>query len=250
VSTEIPDPVALLRRVNAVGGYFAVSVGAAPPYARPLAGLYDDAASRAGGPLADAVGAVGARMGTAEARVAASTLQLGIAARLWSVALGAAVLGGVVPDLDRGGTYWSLPASGPMELWLPRPRVSGASVDVADALYDVVAERHLAPLGRAVRAVTPVASGLLWGNAASALVGAARFLHAGLRRTDPSAARDALAFAVALLERGELRGTGVWLPAPPAFRRTSCCLYYRAGSAGLCGDCVLAAPPGRRRAAG
>jgi iron complex transport system ATP-binding protein len=29
-----------------------------------------------------------------------------------------------------------------------------------------------------------------------------------------------------------------------SYRRTSCCLYYRAPRGGLCGDCVLTSKPG------
>lgn len=253
----------LLREVAAVGPYFAVRPEQPPPGAFPLAEVY---AGGPGGPLARAVRTTAARMGTAETRVAASTLHLGITARLWSVALGAAVLGGVVPDLGATRTFAAFPeGGGPVELWLPDPvpwtgcgaasgdspsgdLPSGAVLPLARALHAVVADGHLVPLARAVRNVTAIAPGLLRGNAASALAGAAQVLRAR------SGARADTAFALTghLLGHGHLRGAGTWRAEPPAFRRASCCLYYRAApGAGVCGDCVFtSAPPAPRRTLG
>jgi hypothetical protein len=140
------------------------------------------------------------------------------------VALGTAVLGGAVPDFDR--SYWLLPPGGSLELWVPRAVVPDGPL--ADALHRTVVERQLTPLVAGIRAVTPVAEGLLRGNAASALAGAVRVLGAGRE------------LAAELLDRPPLRG-GLTATG----RRTSCCLYYRVPGAGLCGDCVFDRPPRR-----
>lgn len=97
----------------------------------------------------------------------------------------------------------------------------------------MVVERHLRPLVAAVRAVTPVAEGLLWGNAASALTGAL----AVLARARPGSATAATRLVEELLDLTPLRGTGTL--GPSGFRRHSCCLYYRVPGGGLCGDCAL-----------
>ncbi|RAJ44654.1 FhuF-like iron-sulfur protein [Kitasatospora sp. SolWspMP-SS2h] len=217
----------------ALGPYFAVRTDASPPPGfRPLPEL-----SAADGPLAARIAEVGRVLGTGEPRVAASTAHLGLAARLWSVALGAALATGRVPELD--GAWFALPPQGPFDLWLPSAPGREAT---AEALEATVLTGQLAPLAGAVRAVTPLAPGLLAGNAASALVGAAR-----QAATVPAFRAPAAALARALLARPALAATGtVSAPGRPlAFRRASCCLYYRTPSGGLCGDCVFTRAPRR-----
>ncbi|BAJ27015.1 MULTISPECIES: (2Fe-2S)-binding protein [Kitasatospora] len=220
------DPLA------ALGPYFAVRADPAPPPGfRPLAELYGER-----GPLAARVAEVARVLGTGEPRVAASTAHLGLAARLWSVALGAAVATGRVPELGRA--WFALPPQGPFDLWVP---AGGVAADV-EVLERLVWEGQLAPLAAAVRTLTPLAPGLLAGNAASALVGAARQLG-----SVPHLRAPAAELTRELLARPALAGTGaVSAPGGPlAFRRASCCLYYRVPAGGLCGDCVLTRPPGR-----
>ncbi|GLW55656.1 (2Fe-2S)-binding protein [Kitasatospora phosalacinea] len=222
------------RLLSALGPYFAVRTDPAPPPGfRPLAELYG-----ADGPLGARVAEVARVLRTGEARVAASTAHLGLAARLWSVALGAAVVSGRVADL--AGAWFALPPQGPFDLWVAS--VGGGPAVTVEALEVVVLEGQLAPLAGAVRAVAPVAPGLLAGNAASALVGAARQLGSVPQLRGPAAA-----LARGLLARPALAATGaVSAPGGPlGFRRASCCLYYRTPSGGLCGDCVFTRPPGR-----
>ncbi|MFD7731365.1 (2Fe-2S)-binding protein [Kitasatospora phosalacinea] len=226
-------PVTAARLLSALGPYFAVRADPSPPPGfRPLAELCG-----ADGPLGARVAEVGRVLGTGELRVAASTAHLGLAARLWSVGLGAAVVTGRVAEL--GGAWFALPPQGPFDLWLPSSDGPAATVEALEA---VVLEGQLAPLAGAVRAVAPVAPGLLAGNAASALVGAARQLG-----SVPQLRASAAALARGLLARPALAATGaVTAPGGPlGFRRASCCLYYRTPSGGLCGDCVFTRPPGR-----
>ncbi|RKE17888.1 (2Fe-2S)-binding protein [Streptomyces sp. TLI_171] len=215
--------------LDSLGPYFAVRTGVPPAGFRPLAEL-----STPEGPLAARVAEVGRVLRTNERRVAASTAHLGLAARFWSVALGTAVLTGRLPDLD--GALFALPPQGPFELWLPAEPGPPAT---AAALHDAVIDRHLRPLGAALR----LAPGLLAGNAASALVGAARQLGAA----SPSLGGPAAALARELLARSPEVGAVSPPGRPLAFRRASCCLYYRAPSGGLCGDCVFTRPPAVRR---
>ncbi|WP_284575130.1 (2Fe-2S)-binding protein [Streptomyces sp. 2P-4] len=222
-----------LARVSAIGPYFAVATGPCPEAGgfRPLADLYADP-----GALEECVRTVAGRLGTDQPRVAASTLHLGTASRLWSIALGCAALTGRVPDLAPDRLWWRLPASGPLDLWLPDP----AEVDEEPlpALLGTVTVRNLAPWADAVRRVSGVSPHTLRGNAASALVGAHRVLLARA----PAPVLPVIPLVRALLDRPPLAGTGTYRtrpPAPLAFRRRSCCLYYRVPGAGTCGDCVL-----------
>src|SRR5439155_14256063 len=98
-----------------------------------------------------------------------------------------------------------------------------------------VVDDHLGAVIGAVRAAVPVAAGLLWGNVASGLAGALRALDGAV----PLPRRAATGRA--LLDHGPLRGSGTLAVRGGrlAFRRRSCCLFYRLPGGGLCGDCPL-----------
>ncbi|MER6313682.1 (2Fe-2S)-binding protein [Streptomyces sp. NPDC001581] len=216
----------VLRRLAAVGPFFTVPYGTEPPGPgfRPLTALYGER-------LGPYVAEVGRRIGTGPGRVAASTAQLGIASRLWSLGLGCAALAGRVPDLAADRVWWRLPDAGSLELWLPEP---------ADLPAETLGETvlgNLAVLDAGLRERFGVSQKVLRGNAASGLVGALRVL---LDRV-PGGAAVALAGAL-LAEGGALAGTGTFLHEEGlgvAFVRRSCCLYYQVPGGGLCGDCVL-----------
>lgn len=217
---------AVLADVARVGPYFAV--GTDPdveghPLWRPLSELYGTA-------LGEQVRTVQVRLGTGEPRVAASILFQGVAGRVCSPILAAAVLHGTVPALDPGRTYWRAASPGPVVL--AAPGTAGLPADPA-TVRRLLAERHLRPLLRAVQAVTPVAEGLLWGNAASALVGACTVLA----RARPDRRAAAAGLVERLFTEPPLRGTGDF--GPHGFRRRSCCLFYRVPGGGMCGDCAL-----------
>ena len=225
VATSPAEVEAVLADVARVGPYFTLDTDpgiAGHPLWRSLTELYGRA-------LPDQIATVRARLGTDEPRVAASLLFQGVAGRLWSPVLAAAVEYGVVPLLEPGLTYWRAASPGPG--LLAAPGVSGVAAS-ATSVHRVVVEGHLGPLVEAVRAVTPVAEGLLWGNAASALAGALTVLS-GAR---PAGSGRGLRLVQELLRLPPLRGTG---SLSPGFRRRSCCLYYRVPGGGLCGDCAL-----------
>ncbi|MFD6417697.1 (2Fe-2S)-binding protein [Streptomyces sp. NPDC060194] len=212
----------------------------------PLADLYRGRTA----PLLRRVDTVAARLRTPERRVAASIAHLGLAARLWSIGLGAAALHGAVPDLS--GLRWDPDAAAPDDLWLTA--ADRTALDLAAPTDDpaalaarlraAVLDGHLTPLAAALRRDHRVSAALLRGNSASALAGAHRALRDWSRANHrPEAARRATAVAHALFALPELRGTGTLRAG--AFRRTSCCLYYRVPAGGLCGDCCLDHPPVR-----
>ncbi|MEU3060722.1 (2Fe-2S)-binding protein [Streptomyces subrutilus] len=216
----------VLRRLAAVGPFFAVPHGTEPPGPgfRPLSELYAEG-------LGPWVAEVGRRIGTGPDRVAASTAQFGIAARLWSVGLGCVALAGRAPDLDPVRVGWRLPAGGSLELWLPEPRALPAG-SLGESVLG-----NLAVLDAGLRDGFGVSPKVLRGNSASALVGALRVL------TDRVEGDAAVRAATALLaDDGGLGGTGAFVHEPGlgmAFVRRSCCLYYQVPGGGYCGDCVL-----------
>ncbi|MFI2371914.1 (2Fe-2S)-binding protein [Streptomyces sp. NPDC018833] len=223
----------VLARVSAIGPYFAVTTGPRPQAHgfRPMTDLYADPVA-----LEASVRVVAGRLGTDQLRVAASTLHLGTASRLWSIALACATLTGRVPNLGPERLWWRMPASGPLDLWLPDPRE--VDREPHPALHHAVIVQNLVPWADAVRRASGVSPHTLRGNAASALIGAHRVLLARA----PNSLFPVVPLVHALLDQPPLAGAGTHrtTPAEPlAFRRRSCCLYYRVPGAGTCGDCVL-----------
>ncbi|WP_406064622.1 (2Fe-2S)-binding protein [Streptomyces sp. NBC_01077] len=220
-----------LAESRSVGGFFALRT--TPPETggahRPLARLYegDD------GPLHARVDRVAARLGAPERRVGASVAHLGLAARLWSTALGPAALHGRFPGLDPAELSWDGALTSPDDLWWAGSDTRPATVD---ELRAAVQEAHLVPLHAALRRDGRISPRLLWGNAGSALAGALRELTRWAHAHDrPEVAERAAVLVSGLLDHPDLAGT----VRGPRLRRASCCLYYRCPGAGLCGDCVF-----------
>ncbi|MCK1797340.1 (2Fe-2S)-binding protein [Streptomyces sp. XM4193] len=258
-SGTAPAPGRAASPAADLGGFFALRTdGPVPGAAVALAEVY--AGNRA--PLAARIARVGARLDAREPRVAASIAQLGLAARLWSLALAVTVVERRPPEeFDPVRLRWDSAGSTPDDLWLvpapegpvppapaaDRPRVAApepSREELAAGLFSLVAERHLVPLAAAVRTVTPVSERLLWGNSASALAGSLQQLRVWCQERDrPDDAALARSLVGDVLRHRVFRGTGTLTGAE--FRRTTCCLYYRAGG-GLCGDCVFRGEGGPR----
>ena len=232
----------MIADVSEIGGYFHLYTSQAPPGPwLPLSRLLADSDA-----FGERISAACDLLGTGERRVIASVLHLGIAARLWSPVLGAAVAHRVLLDWTADDLEWKDALGGPLPLRLPAP--SGQPVadlsEAAEPLYRSVSAL-LEQLSDLVLSQVKLAPRLLWGNAASALGGTVR----ALARERPEHSADALALGDLLLGLGELRGTGGFAePAPGRlfFTRTSCCLYYRIPGGGKCGDCALTDPADRR----
>ncbi|WP_424210719.1 (2Fe-2S)-binding protein [Streptomyces sp. BI20] len=218
----------ILRRLAAVGPFFTVTVPAPEQRsgARPLPELYEDG-------LDAWVAAVGRRLGTRDTRVAASTAQFGLAARLWSVGLGVIALTGQGIDLRAERVLWRPGPTGSPELLLPEPRPRPA-----EELPDLLGPGNLDALHTRMRSRHRLSRTVLEGNAASGIAGALRVLHVAL----PEAADGIAPLAARWLDEGRLAGAGELIHEPglgTAYRRRSCCLYYRIAPGGFCGDCVL-----------
>jgi iron complex transport system ATP-binding protein len=218
-------PQRVLANLADLGPYFAVGTGPVSDGWRSVDQLYTDAAL-----LDGIVGRIQARMDAAEQRVAASTFYLGFAARLWSIGLGALAAHRLLPDLDTGHLLFQ-ESDGQIRLHIEHP-VAWQGDDLESRLADMVLEGHLAPLSAALRRLGPISDKLLRGNAASALLGAAREFD----RNSTTGRGWQLARRLCADER--LSDTIRFNNA--GYRRTSCCLYYRAPGGRLCGDCSLA----------
>lgn len=189
-------------------------------------------------------------------KVAASAVQVGLASRLWSVALGSAVLHGWVPDLGSASLLASPVHRGTVPLGVADPLRGYAVDDLPEAalvIRDVVVDDSLAALVSACASVGRTPARVLTSNATSALVGGARVLAAArpehadrawelarLLLADPVVARGGGAVDPASLPEGV---GGAMQRPDEAFLRSGCCVFYRLPGHGLCPDCVLA--PGR-----
>jgi Ferric iron reductase FhuF-like transporter/FhuF 2Fe-2S C-terminal domain len=258
----------VLDDLAGLGPFFAVSahppgVAPVPPW-RPVIELLTPSGALTAR-IASVRAALAAQAGLGadaiEPRVAASTLQLSLAARLVSPALGAAVLGSPV-DLRSGGLWWQEVTGGPVPLSVPlsaggnRERAIGAGNRGHDSGRDpdcgpgtaagfwdhagewdqVLIEEVLGPVTEAIARLVPVSGRVLWGNVASAVNAAAR----QVARQRPDLAGDAWQAAARLFASPRLRGERN--PPGPAFLRSSCCLFYRLAPgdpSATCGDCVL-----------
>lgn len=215
------DISAELAEISCYGGFFALTVGGDAAGWHPAGRSYADG-------CADLIDATARRYHTPDLRIAASLVHLGHATRLWSPLLASALGHGVIPDLT--GLQR---ADDGAQLRLPEPVGSPVGSPTADALYRVVVEQHLQPLAAGLR--VRLAPALLGGNIASALVGAARALLA----VRPDLHDRIVDLTACLLDIGVLAHTGTITGPRLAFRRRSCCLFYRVPGGSTCGDCVL-----------
>ncbi|MFJ2509703.1 (2Fe-2S)-binding protein [Streptomyces griseoviridis] len=230
-----------LAALAPLGGFFLLRTGVPPDPALPtLADAYAPLSSDVyPDPLTFRIRKVTTALRAPAPRVAASLAQQGLAARLWSVALGSAVRYGRLPDLDPRLLRWDPDGSASDDLWLTEVRPLPAD---PGSIADAVLGGHLEPLAAALRARHRIAPGLLWGNAGSALAGTARQLGRWARAHDrPDVAARTRDLTARLLSHPLLAGTGTLTGT--AFRRRSCCLYYRVPGGGVCGDCCFPRPP-------
>jgi hypothetical protein len=172
-------------------------------------------------------------------RVAASAVHLGLVARFVAPALAAAALDTRV-DMRLDGLWWQDELGGPVPLSVPVPdRGSPAPRDWHCQLLAEV----IAPLTTVTSRLAGVSNRVLWGNVASGTNAAA----GQVARSRPGLADRAWEAARALFASPWLAAERT--PPGPAFRRSSCCLFYRlspGSRSAICGDCILsrAADPG------
>lgn len=216
-----------LRAAGQIGPYFVVRAGSCDDYVA-AADFYDPQR------LHGIVGIVAHRLGTDEPRVAASSLQYELAERLWSIVIGTWLLDDLVIDLSTMACQAA--PNGRIRLHLADPvAVDHRGVDPAQTatlIADNIVHGQLAALHRGLRSTTRVAEGLLWGNAATALVLVTQTLFSRNGNHRLLALSTALLGAPPLENRldGDITGK--------VLRRT-CCLYYRSSARRTCGDCPL-----------
>jgi hypothetical protein len=234
----------MIDEITALGPFFAVAThpAAAPPAAAPWQAMTGPAfAARAAAVRGRLAAAGGQQPDAVEQRVAASVAHLGLAARLLSPALAAAVLHGALLDHDLAAVRWQPVLGGPVPLSLPDTALGGPALEPGPLADAFAARLHDGPLAELAAHHTAfgVSAHILLGNTASAVNGAAAMIASAR----PELAAATAAFTTAVLDRPPLRAQRD-RTHEGAFRRRSCCLIYRAapGRRGaLCGDCALRA---------
>ena len=214
-----------------LGGHFTLSVASAQQQWRPLPELFGDSVltGHVEATRSAIAAAAGCESTEVPVRMAASSFHLGVAARLLSPVIGAAVCSGAVPVLDAAAVRWRPADTHAPQFAVASPewRPAGAAT-IVDTVVQVLVE-----LGCRLEALASLSSRVTLGNITSASNGAVTVL--AMSRPQSEAAGRALVSQLLALE--PLTGTGSF--AGDRFRRNSCCLYYQRPGGMLCGDCVL-----------
>jgi len=231
------DGTARLAGTAALGGYFAIPAFGADE-GEELATLLSDAGTvrtfveRTRRAIA---ASTDSDPSDVPQRVAASSFQLNLVARLVSPAVGAAALYGAVPVLTPTSVRWTDTAHHSPRLgtvdpgWLVAPTPALAAEVISNSLLTNV----FGPLAEILRTTASLSAHVSRGNAISAANGAVTVMAT----SRPDLATAGRALVRALLDAGPLTGTGHFVGGQ--FVRRSCCLFYRAPRSGLCQDCVL-----------
>jgi hypothetical protein len=165
-----------------------------------------------------------AREPVTDVRAVASTMALGLFARLLSPVIGAVLVGEPAMRPDPTTTWLRTVTSGPVPLRTSEPLVAASP--------DEAVEHLVLPLASAVSRQFRLSMRILLGNTAAAVVGACHvvsLVEAGL-------AAEASALRERMLSTPPLRDTGT---ASGPFVRTSCCLIYRLPMDYICSNCIL-----------
>jgi hypothetical protein len=175
-----------------------------------------------------------------EWRVAASIAHLGLVARFVAPLMGVAVVYDTVAQVRLADAWWRPVLGGPYPLSFSIAPLTvaevGQSQNVQQTARDFAAEILAGPVGELTETMAEigsVAEGLLWGNVASGLGGAANMIASVQHALAPNAVRfvDSILGIEPMLGSATYRSGRLW--------RRSCCLMYRLPGAGYCGDCAL-----------
>jgi len=235
-----------IGEIGGLGAYFGLLTGASPPAGTepwlPGTSLLDGSptlVARYRQVQAALAHVAGVSVEVPEFRVAASVGQLGLAARLFCPAFGAALLG---YRLDLGDALYQPVVGGALPLFIPTTAVGPQQIDspAPGPAAEHALDTSIATLVEHTAALS-VSREVLWGNVASVIAGAV----STVATARPDRAGHAAALGTHLLSLPALAGTFTGRPGSD-FRRRSCCLIYRITPGphsppanSYCGDCIL-----------
>jgi len=154
--------------------------------------------------------------------------------------LAAHALTGTAPDPSAPGTGVGLARSRPSSL-LVDP--AAPVVDDLGTLVEKLFAGHLDPLAEALRVNHSLGAQLLWGDAAAGVASALGAVATADGAPELRAPVDAITAALP----HDIGRLGTWAPDRWAFRRSTCCLWWKttASNGTYCEDCSLRIPRGR-----
>lgn len=237
-------PAELVLRTAALGEYFALPAPDEGEW-QELAVLFRpatiiDFVHRTRAAIA---ATAGCDIGEIPVRMAASSFQLGIAARLLSPAIGAATCFGAMPVITAAHVTWKAVAHHSPRLGMGDVEWTSAATagTAARVISASVLTTILGPLNDALKSATALSPQVTWGNVISAANGAVTVLAMSRPECEPRGR----AIVRALMDTEHLTGAGSFVQE--RFVRRSCCLFYLAPRSGLCTDCVLASNRSQQR---
>ncbi|CAN5904478.1 hypothetical protein BH23ACT2_BH23ACT2_22440 [soil metagenome] len=188
--------------------------------------------------LTATVAATAAGRGSDDPQVLASLWWQALAYRVGGTTLAAWVLTGAGPDPAAPGTGVTIARSRPAGLVVDP---DATALSDLPTLVDRLVNATLEPLAATLRSRHALGERLVWGNAAAGIASALGAVAAAEGAPDLRPAVDAITSA--LPER--IAGSGHWIPDSWAYRRSTCCLWWKTTVAdgSLCGDCPLPATP-------
>lgn len=234
-----------IGEIGGLGAYFGLLTGASAPAGTepwlPVTSLLDGSPTLVARyrQVQAALAVAGVSVEVPEFRVAASVGQLGLAARLFCPAFGAALLG---YRLDLGDALHQPVVGGALPLFIPTTAVGAQEMGspAPGPAAEQALSTSIAILVERTAALS-VSREVLWGNVASVIAGAVTTVATA--RGD--LAGRAAALGTHLLSLPALAGTFTGRPGSD-FRRRSCCLIYRTTPGphsppanSYCGDCIL-----------
>ena len=227
----------LLARTAGLGEYFALPATGDPTCLPVTELLRESVIENFIGRTHHAISAsMNCDPGEIPVRLAASSFQLGVAAKILSPVIGAAICYSAIPIITANSLKWR-----PMQHSVEFAADTVESVpatnaeQIAATISQTVLSEILTPFNDTVCSVATLSPKVAWGNVSSAANGAVTVLA----MTHPEFERAGRTLVQALLSSGPLKATGAFEAG--SFTRRSCCLFYQAPRSGLCGDCVLAA---------
>jgi iron complex transport system ATP-binding protein len=192
--------------------------------------------------LAAAAAATAEGRGSDDPQVLASLWWQAYAYRVAGTALACWLLSGVAPDVRAEATAVGIARSRPSSVVYLVPAAGGGDGELA-TFVDRLFAGHLDRVAESLRARHALGRSLIWGNVAAACASAAGSVRAAAGAAWPDRLRTFLAAAP-----HDLAALGRWAfpaGADPAYRRTTCCLWWKTSAAAgaLCADCSLARSP-------
>lgn len=178
-------------------------------------------------------------LGTGDPQVQASLWWQGYSYRVAGTTLAAWIVAGSAPDPSiAAGCGVGVGRGRPSSLVIGS---HAAEIHDLDVLVERLFAGHLDRLAEVLRARHPIGRRLVWGNAAASIASCFGAVAGADGARDVAPTVDARIDEVTAALPHDLAGLGTWTTPHTAYRRTTCCLWWKTGASNgaLCADCSL-----------